>query len=101
MTQDLQKRTLFAGIALAIFLPILMIGGLLLQIAIGIIAILAMHELFEDEGLETMTMEGLLTPLCNLCLDHSLGELPDFFQLMGNVVAYSVLISIMLGTTVV
>ncbi|EMZ9549040.1 phosphatidate cytidylyltransferase, partial [Streptococcus pneumoniae] len=26
MTQDLQKRTLFAGIALAIFLPILMIG---------------------------------------------------------------------------
>ena len=32
MTQDLQKRTLFAGIALAIFLPILMIGGLLLQI---------------------------------------------------------------------
>ena len=46
MTQDLQKRTLFAGIALAIFLPILMIGGLLLQIAIGIIAMLAMHELF-------------------------------------------------------
>ena len=29
MTQDLQKRTLFAGIALAIFLPILMIGGTL------------------------------------------------------------------------
>ena len=42
MTQDLQKRTLYAGIALAIFLPILMIGGLLLQIAIGIIAMLAM-----------------------------------------------------------
>ena len=76
MTQDLQKRTLFAGIALAIFLPILMIGGLLLQIAIGIIAMLAMHELLKMRGLETMTMEG---PLCNLCLDHSLGELSDFF----------------------
>ena len=53
MTQDLQKRTLFAGIALAIFLPILMIGGLLLQIAIGIIAMLAMHELLKMRGLET------------------------------------------------
>ncbi len=52
MTQDLQKRTLFAGIALAIFLPILMIGGLLLQIAIGIIAMLAMHELLKMRGLE-------------------------------------------------
>ena len=78
MTQDLQKRTLFAGIALAIFLPILMIGGLLLQIAIGIIAMLAMHELLKMRGLETMTMEGL-NPLCNLCFDHSLGELSDFF----------------------
>ena len=74
MTKDLQKRTLFAGIALAIFLPILMIGGLLLQIAIGIIAMLAMHELLKMRGLETMTMEGLLTLFCNLCFDHSLGE---------------------------
>ena len=43
MTKDLQKRTLFAAIALAIFLPILMVGGLLLQIVIGLIAMLAMH----------------------------------------------------------
>ena len=63
MTQDLQKRTLFAGIALAIFLPILMIGGLLLQIAIGIIAMLAMHELLKMRGLETMTMAVSYTHL--------------------------------------
>ena len=74
MTKDLQKRTLFAGIALAIFLPILMIGGLLLQIAIGIIAMLAMHELFEDERFRDHDYGGALDPLCNLCLDHSLGE---------------------------
>ena len=61
MTQDLQKRTLFAGIALAIFLPILMIGGLLLQIAIGIIAMLAMHELLKMRGLETMPMANSRT----------------------------------------
>ena len=63
MTKDLQKRTLFASIALAIFIPILMVGGLLLQIVIGLIAMLTMHELLKMKGLETMTMEGLLTPV--------------------------------------
>lgn len=62
------ERTLFAGIALAIFLPILMIGGLLLQIAIGIIAMLAMHELLKIRGLATMTMEGLLTLFATFAL---------------------------------
>ena len=47
-----------------------------------------------------MTMEGLLTLFADLCFDHSLGELPDFLPVDGNVVAYSVLITIMLGTTV-
>ena len=51
MTQDLQKRTLFCGDCPGYFLPILMIGGLLLQIAIGIIAMLAMHELLKMRGL--------------------------------------------------
>ena len=82
MTQDLQKRTLFAGIALAIFLPILMIGGPLLQIAIGILAMLAVHELLKMRGLETMTMEGLLT-LCNLALTIPLENYLTFCQLMG------------------
>ena len=59
---------------------------------------LVMHEL-KMRGLETMTMEGLLAS-CNLCLDHPLENYLTFYQLMGNVVAYGVLISIMLGTTV-
>ena len=66
--KDLQKRTLFAAIALAIFLPILMVGGLLLQIVIGLIAMLAMHELLKMRGLETMTMEGLLTLFATFAL---------------------------------
>ena len=45
MTKDLQERTLFAGLALVIFLPVLFVGGLLLQIGIGLIAMLAVHEL--------------------------------------------------------
>ena len=100
MTQDLQKRTLFAGLALAIFLPLLMVGGLLLQIAIGIIAMLAMHELLKMRGLETMTMEGLLTLFATFALTIPLENYLTFLPVDGNVVVYSVLISIMLGTTV-
>ena len=100
MTQDLQKRTLFAGLALAIFLPLLMVGGLLLQIVIGIIAMLAMHELLKMKGLKTMTMEGLLTLFATFALTIPLENYLTFLPVDGNVVVYSVLISIMLGTTV-
>lgn len=100
MTKDLQKRTLFASIALAIFIPILMVGGLLLQIVIGLIAMLTMHELLKMKGLETMTMEGLLTLFATFSLTIPLENYLTFLPVDGNVVAYSVLISIMLGTTI-
>ena len=45
MTKDLQERTLFAVLALPIFLPVLFAGGLLLQIGIGLLAMLGVHEL--------------------------------------------------------
>ena len=55
---------------------------------------------FEDERSRDHDDGGPLDPLCDLCLNHSFGELSDFLPVDGNVVAYSVLISIMLGTTV-
>ena len=36
MDKDLQRRVIFGGIALAIFIPILMMGGPLLQIGMGL-----------------------------------------------------------------
>lgn len=100
MTKDLQERTLFAGLALLIFLPVLFAGGLLLQIGIGLIAMLAVHELLHMKGLKTMTIEGTLTLLATFALTIPLENYLTFLPVDGNVVAYSVLISIMLGTTV-
>lgn len=57
--------------------------GLLLQIAIGIIAMLAMHELLKMRGLETMTMEGLLTLFATFALTIPLENYLTFCQLMG------------------
>ena len=53
MIKDLQKRTLFAILALAIFIPILILGGLWLQIAMGLVAMLGVHELLRMKGLNT------------------------------------------------
>ena len=100
MTQDLQKRTLFAVLALAIFLPVLFVGGLLLQIGIGLLAMLAVHELLQMKGLKTMTIEGTLTLFATFALTIPLENYLTFLPVDGNVVAYSVLITIMLGTTV-
>ena len=100
MTQDLQRRTLFAGLALAIFLPVLFVGGLLLQIGIGLLAMLAVHELLQMKGLKTMTIEGTLTLFATFALTIPLENYLTFLPVDGNVVAYSVLITIMLGTTV-
>ena len=100
MTKDLQKRTLFAVLALAIFLPVLFVGGLLLQIGIGLLAMLAVHELLHMKGLKTMTIEGALTLFATFALTVPLENYLTFLPVDGNVVAYSVLITIMLGTTV-
>lgn len=100
MTKDLQKRALFAVLALAIFLPVLFVGGLLLQIGIGLLAMLAVHELLHMKGLKTMTIEGALTLFATFALTIPLENYLTFLPVDGNVVAYSVLITIMLGTTV-
>ena len=100
MTKDLQKRALFAVLALAIFLPVLFVGGLLLQIGIGLLAMLAVHELLHMKGLKTMTIEGTLTLFATFALTIPLENYLTFLPVDGNVVAYSVLITIMLGTTV-
>ena len=49
MKKDLIKRTIFAALALAIFIPLLVIGGLWLQIAMGLLAMLGVHELLQNE----------------------------------------------------
>ena len=89
MIKDLQKRTLFAILALAIFIPILAIGGLWLQIAMGIVAMLGVHELLRMKGLNTMTLEGLLTLLATFALTVPLENYWKFLPVDGNVVAYS------------
>ena len=100
MKKDLLKRTVFAALALAIFIPLLMVGGLWLQIVMGILAMLGVRELLQMKGLKIMTPEGLLTLLATFVLTIPLENYLTFLPVDGNVVAYSVVIFVMLGATV-
>ena len=51
MSFDLQRRLLFGGIALAIFIPLVKMGGIPFQISVGLLAMLAVHEGASDSDL--------------------------------------------------
>ena len=100
MDKDLQRRVIFGGIALAIFIPILMMGGPLLQIGMGLLAMLGVHELLQMKGLRTTTLEGILAMLAAFVLTIPLENYLKFLPVDGNVVAYSLVVFILLGSTV-
>ena len=83
MKKDLINMTIFAALALAIFIPLLMVGGLGLQIVMGILAMLGVRELLQMKGLNTMTPEGLLTLLATFVLTIPLENYLTFLPVDG------------------
>lgn len=100
MDKDLQRRVIFGGMALAIFIPVLMIGGALLQIGMGLLAMLGVHELLQMKGLRSTTLEGVLAMLAGFVLTIPLENYLKFLPIDGNVVAYSLVVFLLLGSTV-
>ena len=100
MDKDLQRRVIFGGVALAIFIPVLMIGGALLQIGMGLLAMLGVHELLQMKGLRSTTLEGVLAMLAGFVLTIPLENYLKFLPVYGNVVAYSLVVFLLLCSTV-
>ena len=100
MDKDLQRRVIFGGVALAIFIPVLMIGGALLQIGMGLLAMLGVHEWLQMKGLRSTTLEGVLAMLAGFVLTIPLENYLKFLPIDGNVVAYSLVVFLLLGSTV-
>lgn len=100
MDKELQIRTLSAIGALVIFLPLLALGGVAFQVLIGILSMLAVHELLRMKGLETFSFEGLLAMLAALIYTLPLETYLPYLPVDGNVIAYGMLVLFLLGTTV-
>ena len=95
MDKDLQTRLIFAGVALAIFLPLVVLGGVAFQIVVGILAMLAVHELLRMKGLATTTLEGMLAMLAAFVLAVPIEYYFTF------VIAYALVVFCLLGSIVV
>ena len=98
MDKDLQTRLIFAGVALAIFLPLVVLGGVAFQIVVGILAMLAVHELLRMKGLATTTLEGMLAMLAAFVLAVPIEYYFTFLPIDGNVIAYTLVIFCLLGS---
>lgn len=100
MTNDLQKRVVFGGIAFAIFLPFLLMGGTAFQFFVSLLAMIAVGELIKMNGLAPNSIEGMLTMLASVVLTLPLENYLTFLPTDGNYTAYAIVVFLLLGSIV-
>ena len=64
----MQERLIGGGVAAAIFLPLLFIGGLPFQLLVGAMAMIAVSEMLRMKHLEIFSIEGVLSMLAAFIL---------------------------------
>ncbi|MGT2785777.1 phosphatidate cytidylyltransferase [Streptococcus merionis] len=99
--KDLQKRVIFGAIALAIFVPIMWIGGVFSQLAVGFLAVIAVTELLKMRGIAPTSVEGVLSMFGALVLTLPLENYLPFLPVGGNYAAFAIIVFFVLGATVV
>ncbi|MGT2911518.1 phosphatidate cytidylyltransferase [Streptococcus cameli] len=96
----MQKRVVFGGIALAIFLPFLIVGGVAFQLLCGFLAMIATAELLKMHRLSPSSVEGILAMLAALVLTLPLQNYISFLPTDGNLTAYAIVVFLILGSMV-
>lgn len=100
MTNDLQKRVVFGGIAFAIFLPFLLMGGTAFHFFVGLLAIITVGELLKMNQLSPNSIEGVMAMLAGLVLTLPLQNYLTFLPTDGNYTAYAIVVFLLLGSMV-
>ena len=96
----MQTRVVFGGIALLIFLPFLIIGGLSFQLFVGLMAMIGVSEMFRIRRLEVFSLEGILSMMATFCLVVPLGNYLTFLPVEASLIVYGILIFALLAGTV-
>lgn len=99
--KDLQKRVIFGAIALALFVPIMWVGGIVAQFVVGLLAVVAVTELLKMRGIAPTSVEGVLSMFGALLLTLPLELYLPFLPSGGNYAAFSIVVLVILGATVV
>lgn len=96
----MRERVIFGAIAVAIFIPFLLIGGLAFQLFAGALAILGMYELLRMRQLEVFSFEGLLAMLSAFVLVIPLDRYFTNLPSDGNFITYGIIVFMILAGTV-
>lgn len=100
MSKNLQKRLIFGAISLALFIPILLVGGVFSQLVMALLAVGTVTELLRMRRLTVSSLEGGLTMLAVLVLTLPLENYLSFLPTDGNYIAFAIIVLLILGATV-
>ncbi|WP_165004823.1 MULTISPECIES: phosphatidate cytidylyltransferase [unclassified Enterococcus] len=98
----MKQRVITAVIALALFIPVIWIGGLAIELVAALLAVVGVYELFRMKGLTLLSFEGILSAIGAVIL-----VLPKerwFFFLPENTSSFMLfyfIVMILLGTSVI
>lgn len=56
----MRQRVITAVVALALFIPVIIYGGIIIQLTAAALAVVGVYELFRMKGLKLVSIEGLL-----------------------------------------
>ena len=96
----MKQRVIWGAIAIAIFLPILILGGLTFQLFVGVLAMIAVAEMLRMKHLEIFSLEGVLAMVGAFVLTIPFDNYLTFLPVNSNLSVYGLIIFLLLAGTV-
>ena len=96
----MRERVIWAGIALLIFIPFLVWGGLPFQFFVGLLAMLGVAEMLRMKKLEAFSIEGVFAMLGAFVLTVPLDNYLTFLPIDASFSVFSLLVFFLLAGTV-
>ncbi len=97
----MRERTIWGLIAMAVFLPFLLLGGLSFQLFVGILAMIAVAEMLHMKGLEFFSIEGVLAMLGAFVLTVPLDNYLSFLPIDSSFSTFTLMMFLLLAGTVI
>ncbi|MFD0845088.1 phosphatidate cytidylyltransferase [Streptococcus saliviloxodontae] len=97
----MRERVIWGAIALAIFIPFLLIGGLPFQLLVGFLAMVAVSEMLRMKGLEFFSFEGVLAMLSAFVLVIPVQNYFTFLPIDGSLTSFGLLTFLLFAGTVI
>lgn len=96
----MQQRVIYGGIALAIFLPFVFIGGLSFQLLLGALAAIGVFEMLRMKQLEPFSFEGILAMLAAIVMTIQMDQYLTFLPTDSSFISYALVVFLILAGTV-